>query len=338
MDASNNSIFSLVPEQTIVPGATVTLLFSAGFNNNVLNLSTGSAARGEIIVSFGNASKGASRASNIDIDGSGQIDADEALVRSVPTRIGFTVPAPAAVNNPVTVSDTLADITTTGTVTFSNAVFNLGPTGGTIKNCAHLTGTGMNVETCSTHIIAPQPWEDGDIITYSQNSWGDIPAETNAAMLLLANYNVVYTSVVVEIGIAGAAGFSIRFTDRNALLAYLPAFGAIGPLFADHVNPAAISSGAFGGDVMALRVNVDFADADLLAGTPALRFGDLHLCAFTTLPAINDLTVREFLDVVNTLLGGGTAAYTINDLGPVTDDLTRSFLGGVPSAFAQATW
>src|SRR5262245_57299838 len=133
MDAATNSLFSLAPEVTIAPGASRTLLFTATFNNNVLGFAPGTSTRVEVIVSFGNAVTSAASAPNIDINGNGMIDADEARVRSVPTRLGVTVPAQIPGNATVTLTDTLADITKTGTVTFSNAQFNLGATSGTVR-------------------------------------------------------------------------------------------------------------------------------------------------------------------------------------------------------------
>ncbi|HMC61051.1 MAG TPA: hypothetical protein VKJ01_17815, partial [Candidatus Solibacter sp.] len=56
MDKTTNTIFSLVPPVTIPAGATVHLLFSAAFDNNVLKLAAGTAARTEVIVTFGRSS------------------------------------------------------------------------------------------------------------------------------------------------------------------------------------------------------------------------------------------------------------------------------------------
>lgn len=104
----------------------------------------------------------------------------------------------------------------------------------------------------------------------------------------------------------------------------MPAGGPVGPLTSDVVNPGSTSSGAFGGEVLALKINVDFSDAGVTLGTSGTSFGDLTLCNFTTLPLLNGLTVRQFLDVVNTLLGGGSSIYSIADLSPVTADLNHS--------------
>src|SRR6266508_1769587 len=50
-DAATNSAFALVPQVTIPPGATTTLVFTASFDNTVLNLPVGTPTRAEIIVS-----------------------------------------------------------------------------------------------------------------------------------------------------------------------------------------------------------------------------------------------------------------------------------------------
>jgi hypothetical protein len=178
-------------------------------------------------------------------------------------------------------------------------------------------------------------WHDGDVITWNQAAWGDVPTTTNVAGLLLNNYDTLYPGVF-EVGIPGAGGFSMIFLAAQYLLDYLPADGTIGPLTADLLDPTSSVSGAFGGEVCALKINIDFSDAGLTLGTSGLRFGDLTLCGFDTLPALNGMKVREFLAMVKTLLGGGSGTYSITDLDPVTAQLNASFGGGGVSSFAQA--
>src|ERR1035438_5646243 len=109
---------------------------------------------------------------------------------------------------------------------------------------------------------------NGDIITYEQASWGDTSDGTDAEALLLANYDSVYasTSGQFEVGIPGPSGFSMLFTDASHLILYLPDGGAVGPLDSDVLNPTSPVSGAFGGDVTALKLNIDFSDAGVLRG------------------------------------------------------------------------
>ena len=173
---------------------------------------------------------------------------------------------------------------------------------------------------------------DGDVITYGQSSWGDDPNPTNAAGLLRANYNTVHASTfgAVEVGIPGASGFSIWFSNSMDLIGYLPASGAPRPLKTDLLNPSTTASGIFGGLVTALRINIGFSDAGLLPGALGIPFGDLQLQNFLHSQFnLNGLTVRQFLGQANKLLGGGSSLfYSIAELAPITAELNASFGGG----------
>jgi hypothetical protein len=180
-------------------------------------------------------------------------------------------------------------------------------------------------------------WQDGDVITYDQTSWGGDPNPTNAAGLLLANYDTVYASTFgeLEVGIPGATGFSIVFTNPLAVLTYLPALGEHGTLNSDHVNPLSTAAGSFGGEVTAIQLNIDFSDAGVTLGASGIPFGDLILANFDTLPALNGLTVREYAALVNFVLSGGSAVYSAAQLGEVTEDINTAFGFGSATVRAQ---
>jgi hypothetical protein len=180
-DASSNTIFSLSPQVSLAPGASITLLYTATFDNSVLGLPVGTQVRTEALVSFGNAGArggGGSTASNIDVNGNGTIDADEANVRTVPCRVTRDVPALKEGNASVTLKDAESDVTVSGTgIGFSGFATDLGvdntgsgevisadriasvsveascapPGSGTITNTAHLNG-----ESCSIIVQGPQ--------------------------------------------------------------------------------------------------------------------------------------------------------------------------------------
>jgi hypothetical protein len=371
MDAANNSAFALKPEVSIGPGRSKSLLFAASFDNDVLNLPVGAGVRAEVIVSFGNSGPGGVSAPNIDINGNGKIDADEAYVRSVATRIGLAVPAETPGNGEVTLTDTVDDIAKTGSVTFSNAQFNLtstggtvsvsysaGASGGTITNCAHLKSdsTTVNVggfdfpnvaaidlQTCDTQTIeAPRVctpgrpgcgWVNADLITYPQLGW-DIGG--NGASILGAHYGAVYLSTfgILEVGLPDVAGFSMQFSGFAEVQDFLPQGDPDAPLNADLLNPAKSASGTFGGEVVALKLNVDFADAGYTTGTAGTQFGDLTVCGTTT--GLDGSSVRTVLGIANTLLGGGSSNVTsIAEVSPLVAQLNIAFDSGHVSTFAQ---
>lgn len=370
-DATTNSAFALVPQVTIPAKTIQKLRFSASFDNNVLELAAGTQVRAEIIVSFGNARAGGTSTPSVDINGNGIIDGDELWIQSVQSRIVTAVPAQQPSNSMVTLSDTVDDITTTGTVTFSNPQitingtqalvvvdYNGGASGGTITNCAHLTGTGssstvagddfnnvsaVDLTACSTITVGPHAcspgapgcgWDAGDVVSYGQDSWGGDPTTSAAAGTLVANFDSVYGGGV-EVGLIGNAGFSMIFTSVSAVLNYQPSSGSPASLNADLIDPTSTSSGLFGGFVLALQFNVDFTDREIVAGSSGLAYGDLYLCGLTDTPAYNGMTIRQFLAAMNTALGGGPVAYSYDAVASLTSDVTTAFEGGAPSLFAQ---
>jgi len=169
------------------------------------------------------------------------------------------------------------------------------------------------------------------MLTYSQPDWHNNAGA--AGFLLVDNFGTVYSSNggVAEIGAPGA---SITFDSAPAIQNYLPASGPVGTLTASLFDPTDSPSGVFGGDVLALQLDVDFADAGLLEGSLGLKFGDLQL--YDTYACLPDGTsVRDLLAEANTALGGGSTPCSIDDLDVIALSLTIAFNSGVPSTFAQ---
>lgn len=127
----------------------------------------------------------------------------------------------------------------------------------------------------------------GDFETFIQDDFGD--ASTPAGMLLGNRFTNLYGAAgYVEIGVPGAAGFSMLFTSASATYTYLSASGLPAPLNADLVDPTTSASGLLGGEVLGLRFNVDLSDAGY-TGSLGLRFGDLIIHDYTGLPQCDDL-------------------------------------------------
>ena len=371
MNRKLDTVFALVPQQKIPANSTVPLNFTATFHNSVLNLAVGTKAHIEVIVTFGNNAAGGPNLTdtNVDINGNGIIDPDEAKVRSVSTEIDKTVQADEIANSSVTLSDTLDDISTQGRVTFANPVFNLGATtgtvtvtydggtsGGSITNCAHAAGFGITdivgqsvislvdpvqLSVCNTQQIGAKVclpgapgcgWKDGDMQTFGQSEW---VSESIGINLIQNNFDSVYanTGGVLEVGgIDG--GFFMAFSSTESIFNYLPSSGVSGPLDADLADPTSTSSGTYGGDVVALALDVDFGDASLLPDSAGVNFGNLSLCNMS-LAGLNNLTVRQFLTLNESLLGGVPGPYAIEDVRQILEALADAFLTGVATTFAQ---
>jgi hypothetical protein len=188
--------------------------------------------------------------------------------------------------------------------------------------------------TCTFTGSVPQ-WEVGDVVTRTQLDW-DVTRDW------YDTYNQVYApSGIVEVGIPGTSGFSLRFTASDAPSSFFVQDDRLGPpgaLVADLVDATGSASHRFGGEVLALRLNVDFAAGGFLAGSAGIPFGRLTLCAMED-TTLNGRTVSEVLDLANTLLGAGTNGYSIDVMVDLVTELNSAFGDRFeiePSVFAQA--
>jgi hypothetical protein len=168
-DADTNDIWAITPQKVIQPGETVNLFFSAKFDNDALGFADLQSLRTEVIVSFGNSgSRGGSGASgsNIDINGNGIVDPDEANVRSVPTRVTKSLPELFQCNDEVDLTDALS---ATGTAGYENVGGTTFPvttsTGGTWTVTATVTGGENGGTVTNTVKLAGQGQELG--LTYN---------------------------------------------------------------------------------------------------------------------------------------------------------------------------
>ncbi|XWV25567.1 Ig family protein [Tupanvirus deep ocean] len=92
-DASNNTLFNVVPQFVLDANQCTNLFYTASFISS--GLAVGQEVRIEVIVTFSNAgARGGSGASciNLDVNGNGFIDLAESFVRSVPCRTSAIIP------------------------------------------------------------------------------------------------------------------------------------------------------------------------------------------------------------------------------------------------------
>ena len=386
LDLQSNDLWAITPQQTIQAGQSVDLVFTARFDATQLNLGEGTPLRAEVIVTFGNAGtrgNGGASAANLDINGNGTIDADEAWVRAVPTRITENVPPFEACHAAVTLAD--PGVGATGTVTFGDVTvdglpvepvtattsFTVtasdvdgGASGGSIANTATLTAEGSEVSllvgtrtvtdpitglplqepvyytffccpplsltaSAGAQIGGGGGFQPGDYCSFSQGGLGG----RGAPFLLLASQFADLFPNGFEVGIPGG-GFSMQFSSALAVQDYLPAGGTPGKLTTDLLDPTSSSSGVFGGQVLALKLNIALSDSG--ATPPAL--GGLYYR--NPGDALHGYTVRQILAAAETALGGGAlpTGYTYADLSTLCDNLNLSWHNVTTEGCEPSAW
>lgn len=180
----------------------------------------------------------------------------------------------------------------------------------------------------------------GQFVTYTQSDWAPGgPTGGVATSLLATDYNSVYqgTGGDLIVGVAGTPGqYFLEFDSSAALLDYMPSAGAASALTANEIDPTTTPTGVFGGDVAALKLDVDFNNAGYLQGTSSVLFGGLVLTNFTgSLAGLNGLTVNQFLALSNTCLAGGSCAPGVVNVDGVNLQLGNAFAAGTPDAYAD---
>lgn len=168
------------------------------------------------------------------------------------------------------------------------------------------------------------------LCSYTQGGWGATPNGNNPAMRLATNFGLVFPTGV-EVGIAGTSGYSMLFTTATGVMNYLPAGGPARALNSDATNPLTSNAGVFGGQVLALKINV--AMSDKLAN-PA-GYGDL---IYTGTGSLNGKKVREILTAMETALGGGAlpSGYNIAGLNTLATNLNEALDNCTATTWALA--
>lgn len=168
--------------------------------------------------------------------------------------------------------------------------------------------------------------------SYTQGGWGSKPSGNNPGMILKNGFATAFPSGI-EIGVPGAAGYSLKFTSASAVEKFLPQGGAPGALKADATNPTSrTAAGVFAGQVLALAINVQFSAAGLIGNGP---IGSLKL---VNSGQLDGKTIADVLADANQVLGGGVLPYgytSISQLNDLVTNLNEAFDNCEASSWAS---
>ena len=185
-------------------------------------------------------------------------------------------------------------------------------------------------------------WSGSVFVTFTQGGWG-ARAQLSLPCWPGTVRDALFPSVFpAGVTIGDPPNGSATFTTSQAVEDFLPAAGTFSqPLIGGSIDPQTTSAGVFAGQVLALQLNVGFSDAysGCSGGTGSdlcfpLGFGDMLLGnpiitpSLSNTPGLIGKSVREFLAIANTALGGGLTPYSVSALNTIADELNRSYLDG----------
>ena len=157
---------------------------------------------------------------------------------------------------------------------------------------------------------------DRPLTTYTMGGWGSSPSGNNPGVFLSRNFGTVYPA-----GLTLGGGKTLKFTSAKAVENFLPCGSTARPLTQSHINPTA-KLGVLAGQVVALRLGVDFSDAGITGSGLAnarFRFGKFA-----------GMTVGQVLGISEAVLGGASLPLGVsyNDLSDACTVVNENFDGG----------
>src|SRR5580658_8920215 len=115
-------------------------------------------------------------------------------------------------------------------------------------------------------------FQDGEFVT-----WNTLALAGAVGPTVIQDFDAAFASSgdLMEIGIHGAAGYSIIFDSGQALQAFFPGYGASGPLTTDLLDPTASPGGGFAADVADLTMTTAYNRAGFMVGTSSVLLQNL---------------------------------------------------------------
>ena len=160
--------------------------------------------------------------------------------------------------------------------------------------------------------------DDRPFTTYTQGGWGAKPRGNNPGVLLHTNFDAVYPD-----GLVLGSNHWLRFDDPQEITDFLPQGGTAGTLINNYDPPKKrTEAGVFAGQVLALRLGVDFSSAGLTrVGLGALIIQEGPLAG---------MSVSSFLDLCEQVLGGNSddLQYSVSELNDAATAINENYDNG----------
>lgn len=160
--------------------------------------------------------------------------------------------------------------------------------------------------------------DDRPYQTQTQGGWGGKPSGDNPGAMLHANFATVYPE-----GLRVGSNHWLQFDDPQEITDFLPQGGTAGTLINNYDPPKKrTEAGVFAGQVLALRLNVDFS----AAGYTRSGLGSLVIQTGT----FEGWSVDELLSFCEQVLGGNSdeLQYSLSDLNDAATNVNENYVDG----------
>lgn len=181
------------------------------------------------------------------------------------------------------------------------------------------TPTSANRQvTSSISWYAPQTCDMNGYVTYTQGGWGS-PDNSTPGTIRKNNFASVFPSGLT----IGQGSNKATFTTAAAIRNYLPAGGTAGTISGTFTDPASLSAGVLGGQLVAMTLNVYFDSAGVIGPNPN-KLGNLVFVSGT----FAGKSIYQFLAIANAAVAGVSTGYSLSDINAAATMVNENFDNG----------
>lgn len=157
--------------------------------------------------------------------------------------------------------------------------------------------------------------------TQTQSDWGTLPSTGSCSSYMCENFSKVFPN-----GLTIGCHNMLKLTSGQAVVDLLPISGTIGVLPAGTTTDPDNRrfTNPFAGQIIALKLNVEFDKADAAFSKTAVLLKDMIVCK----GMFNGRTVESVLAEAESLLSGGFALHSLYDLNEIVTRINRNYIDG----------
>ncbi|MCC7502627.1 MAG: hypothetical protein IT229_08870 [Flavobacteriales bacterium] len=185
-----------------------------------------------------------------------------------------------------------------------------------------VSGSNGCSTVCSTAITMTDPC--AGTRTETQATWGATAASGSASNYLTNNFAAAFPA-----GITIGCTRVLRLTSAAAVIAFLPASGAVAALPQGTLtNPTSSYTNQFAGELVALKISVRLDELNAAFSTSTVLLKDMVINTGT----FTGWTVQQLIDEADRKIGGCTSYYTRASLNSALISINTGYVGGTTAS------
>lgn len=159
--------------------------------------------------------------------------------------------------------------------------------------------------------------------TYTQGGWGS-PSNSGPGQIRDMYFDNVFPS-----GLIIGSTYKLTLTSATAVKNFLPQGGTAAAFTQNYNNPTSTSAGVLAGQVVALKLNVNYSAAGYL-GSNTIPLGSLQIVS----GPFTGYTVNQFLAFAEQAIGGGNLnGFTFSEINDAATKINENFNEGANKGF-----